>query len=157
MEIKGINGTATASEDHVSISRKTVGGVLMQGIKGDKKIYYKDLVSVEFKKPSKLANGYIQFVVNPELAVDQKVGLLATTKEASEDPNAITLRAFTKKAANEAEDFYNYVMEKLASSKQQQSTPTSGTDDLRNLKALLDDGIITQEDFDAKKKELLGL
>lgn len=30
-------------------------------------------------------------------------------------------------------------------------------DDLRKLKALLDDGIITQEDFDAKKKQILGL
>lgn len=28
---------------------------------------------------------------------------------------------------------------------------------LRELKALLDDGIITQEDFDAKKKQLLNL
>lgn len=30
-------------------------------------------------------------------------------------------------------------------------------DDLRKLKSLLDDGIITQEEFDIKKKELLGL
>jgi hypothetical protein len=30
-------------------------------------------------------------------------------------------------------------------------------EDLRKLKALLDDGIITQEEFDAKKKQLLGL
>lgn len=31
------------------------------------------------------------------------------------------------------------------------------TDEVRKYKELLDDGIITQEDFDAKKKELLGL
>ncbi|RRG09836.1 MAG: SHOCT domain-containing protein [Lactobacillus sp.] len=30
-------------------------------------------------------------------------------------------------------------------------------EELRKLKTLLDDGIITQEDFDAKKKQLLGL
>ena len=30
-------------------------------------------------------------------------------------------------------------------------------DDLRKLKALLDDGIITQEDFDIKKKQILGI
>jgi hypothetical protein len=29
--------------------------------------------------------------------------------------------------------------------------------ELRKLKGLLDDGVITQEDFDAKKKQLLGL
>ena len=31
------------------------------------------------------------------------------------------------------------------------------SDELREMKALLDDGIITQEEFDKKKKELLGL
>jgi hypothetical protein len=30
-------------------------------------------------------------------------------------------------------------------------------DEIRELKSLLDDGIITQEDFDAKKKQLLGI
>lgn len=35
--------------------------------------------------------------------------------------------------------------------------PTVNTDELRNLKQLLDDGIITQEDFDQKKKQILGL
>lgn len=37
------------------------------------------------------------------------------------------------------------------------SNDDSVADKLRNLKSLLDDGIITQEDFDAKKKQLLGL
>ena len=30
-------------------------------------------------------------------------------------------------------------------------------DQLRDLKSLMDDGIITEEEFNAKKKELLGL
>ncbi len=34
---------------------------------------------------------------------------------------------------------------------------SSDLSELRELKSLLDDGIITQEEFDAKKKELLGL
>lgn len=34
---------------------------------------------------------------------------------------------------------------------------TSPTDELRKYKELLDSGIITQEEFDAKKKQLLGL
>lgn len=36
-------------------------------------------------------------------------------------------------------------------------TPDSSLDSLRNLKALLDEGILTQEEFDAKKKQILGL
>ncbi|MBO5495640.1 MAG: SHOCT domain-containing protein [Eubacterium sp.] len=35
--------------------------------------------------------------------------------------------------------------------------PFSAANELRDFKALLDDGIITQEEFDAKKKEILNL
>lgn len=34
---------------------------------------------------------------------------------------------------------------------------SSDIDDLRKLKALLDEGIITRDEFDAKKKQILGL
>ena len=36
-------------------------------------------------------------------------------------------------------------------------TQTSNTEELKKYKELLDSGIITQEEFDAKKKQLLGL
>lgn len=36
-------------------------------------------------------------------------------------------------------------------------SPTSSTDEIRKYKELLDDGILTQEEFDFKKKELLGI
>lgn len=36
-------------------------------------------------------------------------------------------------------------------------TPGSSSDELKKLKELLDTGIITQEEFDAKKKQVLGL
>lgn len=39
----------------------------------------------------------------------------------------------------------------------QQKLPQSNADELRKYKELLDDDIITQEEFDAKKKQLLGL
>lgn len=39
----------------------------------------------------------------------------------------------------------------------QPESSSSSADELRKFKGLLDDGIITQEEFDAKKKEILGL
>ena len=38
-----------------------------------------------------------------------------------------------------------------------QEIPQSNADELKKFKELLDNGIITQEEFDAKKKQLLGL
>ena len=51
------------------------------------------------------------------------------------------------------------VPEKAASSEgnTQSEEVLSTADELRMFKELLDDGIITQEEFDAKKKQLLGL
>lgn len=42
-------------------------------------------------------------------------------------------------------------------SEQAPSAPLSGADEIRKYKALLDDGIISQEEFEAKKHQLLGL
>ena len=39
----------------------------------------------------------------------------------------------------------------------QQEKPQSNADELKKYKDLLDSGVITQEEFDAKKKQLLGL
>lgn len=52
------------------------------------------------------------------------------------------------------------LMERQHSEKQnniQTNTTTSNADELKKYKELLDGGIITQEEFDAKKKQLLGL
>ena len=38
-----------------------------------------------------------------------------------------------------------------------QEIPQSNADELKKFKDLLDSGIITQEEFDEKKKQLLGL
>lgn len=52
--------------------------------------------------------------------------------------------------------------QKIQDAKNALSNPAQNTasnndlDDLRKLKSLLDDGIITQEDFDTKKKQILG-
>ncbi|WP_081460877.1 SHOCT domain-containing protein [Fructobacillus fructosus] len=37
------------------------------------------------------------------------------------------------------------------------SSKSNNLSDLRELKSLLDEGIITQEEFDLKKKEILGI
>ena len=40
---------------------------------------------------------------------------------------------------------------------EKEKTENSSIDQLKQYKELLDDGVITQEEFDAKKKQLLGL
>ena len=51
----------------------------------------------------------------------------------------------------------NERQENTAKTESKSYTGSSNMDDLLKLKNLLDQGIITQEEFDAKKKQLLGL
>lgn len=54
------------------------------------------------------------------------------------------------------EEFHN-LKEKQNNSNNSSIESLSNADEIRKYKRLLDDGIITQEEFDTKKKELLGL
>lgn len=49
------------------------------------------------------------------------------------------------------------LMKRQEETKNTSKAPDSVSDELKKLKDLLDSGIITQEEFDAKKKQLLGL
>lgn len=62
----------------------------------------------------------------------------------------------------EVEQAAAFIKKKIDDLKKQKNTPTvvaatSTADELKKFKDLLDMGAITQEEFDAKKKELLGL
>ena len=74
--------------------------------------------------------------------------------------------AETKAIANRAYDwFFNGEFEsekenadvEIIEANVSQETTVDPYEEIRKFKALLDDGIISQEDFDKKKKELLGL
>jgi len=54
-------------------------------------------------------------------------------------------------------DIIGKVQVESAYSHNNNSNPLSGADELKKYKDLLDSGVITQEEFEAKKKELLGL
>lgn len=58
------------------------------------------------------------------------------------------------------QEIADYIRAKIEECKKQKSGQTvavSAADELKKFKELLDSGVITQEEFDAKKKQLLGL
>ncbi|MDA3973252.1 SHOCT domain-containing protein [Enterococcus thailandicus] len=157
--VKGLNGIVKVFSDKVVISRKTAMGFVTQGIKGDREIFFSDIKSIEFKKATMMANGYIQFITNIETARNQKVGLIGTTRQASEDPNSVIIRAFSKKTVQDSIKVYEKSTELLKDYKDSVSSKVnfSATDEIKKYKELLDLEIITQEEFEMKKKSLLDL
>lgn len=138
--------TSTKSTSTV-VSGLIFGDSLTQG---EKTIYYKDAIGVQFK-PATITDGYIQ--------VETAVGGMTSTKSQYSGENSIQ---FGSKVNDEAETVTNFIKQKIEETK---NTPVGGTviqqstaaDEVMKLKQLLDMGVISQEEFDKKKNELLGL
>ena len=117
--------------------------------KGDKTNYINQITGIQVKPGTLWTNGYIQITVPG--GIESKKGLL----DATLDENTV---AFTSKD-NELVNQIKSKIEELMSQQRMghiinQSSPA---DEIRKYKELLDDGVITQEEFEQKKKQLLGL
>lgn len=123
---------------------------------GEKTIYYVDCIGVQFKRcGAGLTIGYLQ--------LETASGLMNRKADNFWNENSFT---FHKEEQNEqVAEISDYIKEKIDEIKRQKSAPqtttvvqqTSAADELKKFKELLDMGVITQEEFDAKKKQLLGL
>ena len=117
---------------------------------GEKTIFYKDAVGVQYK-PSSIADGYIQ--------VETAAGGVSTSNSQYSGENSIQFSG--KKSNEEAEIIAGYIRKQIEDIK---NAPVGGVvqqlspaDELKKYKELLDLDIITEEEFNRKKKELLGV
>lgn len=115
---------------------------------GEKKFYYSDLTSLQFKRPGKIIDGYIEF--------EYPGSRSGNNADAYNSENSVT---FTDIHLQQMEEIYKYIEEKIRICKEQKNAPVvtiSPADEIKKYKELLDMGIITQSEFDIKKKDLLG-
>lgn len=144
----GVGDILEVYEDKVIIKHKGVLNFFAMGIKGDKTIYYTNLSSVEFKRAG-FVSGRIQFSL---LGGRESTG---GAFSAASDENTIT---FGKSTLNdEAEKIAEFINRRIGLARSSGSNMLSSADELKKFKELLDAGIISQEEFDAKKKQLLNL
>lgn len=159
-EFKGQNGKIIVYDDYLVISRKTFGGFMSQGgSSGERRYFYKDITTVEYKKPTFVANGYFKIIVQGTTETNAKVGLFGSSMKSAQDQNTVILRAFTKKVGEETDRIYNMIMQKLSDSKKEKPLTANGNskmDELKKLGELKALGIITEEEFQTEKKKLLN-
>ena len=159
-KVGAVGDTLLVYDDRVVIQHKGVLNLFTQGIKGDKTIYYIDITSVQFKKFSTSfgipSAGYIQF----SLAGGFQSG--GGVLDAMSDENAVAIA----EADNEtAEEVYKYILGKIKEAKQPKASAqilnvtsqASSADEILKFKSLLDNGVITADEFEAQKKRLLGM
>lgn len=147
-EFKGYNGTLILTPTGVIIKRGVKGFLLGGGmLRGDKTIPYKSIVAVQLKKAGMLA-GYIQLTLTG--GSEAKAGVFQSTK----DENSINFHA-SGGNNDKFEEAKRLIEERIsADSNTPQNNPLN---DLEKLAELKDKGIITDEEFQQKKKQILGL
>ena len=140
--------------DRVVFTHKGIGPITNAShICGTKIVYIRDITSVEFKEPTLLSAGYLQvnfagksFRGDPVMRGDEYSIPIAFKKMV---PPAKTVWECINKLIS------NY--KNSNSNIGHQAETNSAADEILKFKNLLDNGIITQEQFEAKKKQLLGL
>lgn len=153
-DLKGARGrNMKVYEDKCVLTTKvTIGSVLTSNATdGEKTIYYSDVLGVQFKRAN-LTIGYLQFET-------------ASSSMNNKSSNFWNENSFTfEEGLNpEMEIVAEHIKKKVEETKRQKNAPVvvtnqvSSADELKKFKELLDMGVITQEEFDAKKKQLLGL
>ena len=151
--VKGVNGQLEVFEDKVVITRKGAMSFSTHGLAGGKTIPMSAIQSVQFKPGGGMTNGFIQFAVMG--GRESQGGLLAATR----DENTVVLRMGEQTV--KGEEIRDYVEKRILELAKPQATvvmqQTSAADEIIKFKNLLDMGVITQEEFDAKKKQLLGI
>ena len=137
-------------ENKVRIKRKGWGSAVLHGFKGDKEILISRISSIQFKRPGSITSGYIQFTFMG--GQEAKGGLF----EAVQDENSVV---FTSNETWRFEKMKRAIEERMVqlSSAQALRPPASNLDELEKLGSLREKGIVTEEEFQAKKKQLLGL
>lgn len=147
MSAKGINGQLELYVDKIVIKRKGILSFMTQGLKGDKDILLSSISSIQLKNASMLTNGYIQFAFMG--GQEGKRGLF----QATQDENTVM---FDRKQQPDF-DALKTRFEALRSQGTQAQGGGSNVDALERLAALREKGILTDEEFAAEKRRILGL
>lgn len=145
---EGRSGTLVITDTGIIIKRN--GGLFSGYPSGQKNIPYSSITAIQFKRAD-ITVGFIQFTLQG--GIEAKAGVF----EAVTDENTITFG--TEARTQEFEKAKQIIEKKMIESKSPQSAVNTNNDleQLEKLASLKDKGIISQEEFEAKKKQILGL
>lgn len=157
-EIKNpMNQILRVYDDRVEITQQGLRGAMVSGLAGVKTYYYASISTIQFKNCG-WTNGFIEFTFAG--GTDSRGGAWSG---ANNDNRFIfgkpTIKA-AKALAVEMEKVNDFLQKKVKESHMPKETVVvqrTAADEIMQYKALLDAGAITQEEFEAKKKQLLNL
>lgn len=145
-------GTVELLEHFIVIRRQGILSALNQGLKGEKRIPFASVTSVQFKEPG-ITTGYIQFGVLG--GRESRGGVL----DATQDENTVL---FLKKSASDFRELRDIVERRALTARNggsSASTPVPSAnvgEELTKFADLRDRGVLSEEEFTEQKDRLLG-
>ena len=136
----------TINENTLTISRPGFVSKMALGFTGDKTILINQISAVQIKKVG-FARGYIQFIMAG--TNESKSGIIG----GSINENIVYSDSFSKKRNNQINENFEEIKKYIENFNSIQSNSTTI---IQNVKTPIEQ-VITQEEFDKKKKELLNL
>ncbi|MFT9076567.1 DUF4429 domain-containing protein [Ethanoligenens sp.] len=148
LTLKGVAGQLELHENKVVIKRKGALAKMTHGFSGDKEIMIRNITGVQLKLGGFALNGFIQFTIPG--GNESRKGISSATQ----DENTVMFHKDQNKIAQAIKEKIEEIQE--SQNRPQSASASSPSDEIRKLKGLLDDGIITQDEFDSKKNSLLS-
>jgi hypothetical protein len=144
---EGHGGTVVIHEHVLAIHRHGIGSFLTQGMKGEKRIPFKNITAVQFKPAGSQMAGYIQFSIVG--GIESGAGIF----DATLDENTVM---FTPAQSARFTELRDLVEARFQSTPQAQVRPTNSlADEIAKLAELRDKHILTEEEFASQKIRLL--
>lgn len=141
----------TIDEGLLKIERPGFVSKLSHGFTGERTIKIENIVSVQLKEAG-FTRGYIQFILPG--TIEKKVKI----SKNNVDENTIYFDANGKKSQENinAREIKEYIENYLPNNKNKAQEAHSKYDELEKLKKLLDNNIITKEEFENEKNKILN-
>jgi len=145
----GVTREVELLEGVVRIRRRGSFGFLGQGGKEEKDILISEISCIEFRKAGIISDGYIQFTYE---GGGRGKGSMDDMRR---DDNVVFFRGGQQKAF---EALRQALEESIASRRRGGgSRASTDLDELEKLASLRDKGVLTEEEFNFKKRQILGL
>ena len=156
-------------EDRCILIAKTTARSYIAGkfFNGTKEFFYEDLINIQFREATKIINGYLEFEYAGANAHSgnnhmSENAFVFSPNSACPDEKFVTDAELAKTNAYVSE-IYKYIHDKIVEEKKNRKNGAapvvqqiSTSDELKKYHELMTSGVITPEEFEKKKKELLG-
>jgi hypothetical protein len=158
MDARGIDGHLVLLDKGIRIKRSDPA-FLEKGVRGDKELAFSQIASIQIKKAGTFGSGSVQLYPHEGSGANGR-GIIG------QDEYRILFKASQQQAF---EDIKQAIEEKLAAARvapppspepsaaRHNMNSTPYIDELEKLASLKDRGILTEEEFAAKKRQILGI